>query len=102
MLCECCVRSWRMIDGMSIKASACMDDIARDIVERQAVFEHNEYLVDAVKPRPRIDWTAFDPGVRAQIRRHAQLDSEDQEKTVDMARKIFMRLHTAAVKGGII
>jgi hypothetical protein len=32
-----------------------MDDIARDIAERQAVFEHNEYLVDAVKPPLQIE-----------------------------------------------
>ena len=32
----------------------------------------------------------------------AKLDSEDQEETVDMARKVFMRLHTATVKDGII
>ncbi len=45
-----------------------MDDIARDVCERQAKFEHNEYLVRQRKKG--IDWTAFDPGVRAQIRRH--------------------------------
>ena len=32
-----------------------MDDIARDIAERQAVIEHNEYLVDAVKPPVQIE-----------------------------------------------
>jgi hypothetical protein len=32
-----------------------MDDIARDIAERQAVFEHNEYVVDAVKPPVQIE-----------------------------------------------
>ena len=31
-----------------------------------------------------------------------KLDAEDQEEEVDMARKVFMRLDTAAVKGGII
>jgi hypothetical protein len=32
-----------------------MDDIARDIAGRQAVIEHNEYLVDAVKPPVQIE-----------------------------------------------
>jgi hypothetical protein len=32
-----------------------MDDIARDIAERQAVFEHNEYLVHARKPPVQIE-----------------------------------------------
>ena len=32
-----------------------MDDIARDIAERQAVIEHNEYLVDAVKRPVQIE-----------------------------------------------
>jgi hypothetical protein len=32
-----------------------MDDIARDIAERQAAIEHNEYLVDAVKPPVQIE-----------------------------------------------
>jgi hypothetical protein len=31
-----------------------------------------------------------------------KLDAEDQEEAVDMARKVFMRLYTAAFKGGII
>ena len=31
-----------------------------------------------------------------------KLDAEDQEEEVDMARKVFMRLYTAAFKGGII
>jgi hypothetical protein len=32
-----------------------MDDIARDIAERQAVLEHNEYLADAVKRPVQIE-----------------------------------------------
>ena len=31
-----------------------------------------------------------------------KLDAEDQEEALDMARKVFMRLYTAAFKGGII
>jgi len=31
-----------------------------------------------------------------------KLDAEDQEEAVDMARKVFMRLYTTAVKDGII
>jgi hypothetical protein len=38
-----------------IKAGTRMDDIARDIAERQAAIEHNEYLVDAVKPPVQIE-----------------------------------------------
>jgi hypothetical protein len=40
---------------MCIKADTRMDDIARDIAERQAAIEHNEYLVDAVKPPVQIE-----------------------------------------------
>ena len=49
-----------------------MDDIARDIAERQAAIEHNEYLVDAVKPpvqiaRSRVGWPDFDQDLQRQI-----------------------------------
>ena len=50
----------------------------------------------------KVRWGHKSAGEGAACQNPAKLDSEDQEKTVDMARKIFMRLHTAAVKGGII
>ena len=41
-------------------------------------------------------------GEGAERQNPTKLDAEDQEETVDMARKVFMRLYTTAVKDGII
>ncbi len=50
----------------------------------------------------KVGWGYKSAGEGAARQNPTKLDAEDQEEAVDMARKVFMRLYTAAVKDGII